>query len=663
MEGRRTVMHNGRLLAAGVIGVLAVVYQLLISFLPMLLFAVGAAYAQTPYVERIEITEFGIYTVDREIKGRDSYGVTLGIGTNVQHRETKKNFPAQIGTSFGFGYAVIGKPDGAAVNLRRVVVFPPPGLQSFPGKRVPRHESTVEATIGQTNHNLYSLEDSFELVPGIWTVELWYGNRKLATQSFILEKPDTSVKPLTCDNNPPPDTNQTKALGNSMATPIDASLLTKRLPCAENVNPLGLFGDALSNLQRGFDFYSWLTFIALNSPADGSPIDKSKPNSPTKWEDVNNFRQLLDVMVKDPDVPENKPIWGKKIVPEECRTQYKPGMMVVEMIEETFNEPFKTGPLIDQQGNYALFDILMNRQMFDYVLNNNLYSKAGQASKANATLRVDFPAGTNDATPKFPNGDAGAVMIKVSWKVLDSPNDGQNFHTADALVLMPRHDDTSKPPCLRKTLGLVGFHVGHKTVSRRQWIWTSFEHVANVPEDREVESLKLRPSYNFYNPLCDTSECPVNKTPPRPWDPTYANGLKFHSAFRSQITRVNPLTDETKELNRQFQDVLKNAVWKNYMLLSTQWPSDLKCANKTTTGTPPPSTDFKKQPDMNCAPTPTYLANSTLETYSQGSEPLASSSCMACHGNAVSQQVRPPDVKPEDFFNQSDFTFMLEKAR
>src|SRR5580704_9658908 len=98
MEGRRTVMHNGRLLAAGVIGVLAVVYQLLISFLPMLLFAVGAAYAQTP---------------------------------NVQHRETKKNFPAQIGTSFGFGYAVIGKPDGAAVNLRRVVVFPPPGLQSF----------------------------------------------------------------------------------------------------------------------------------------------------------------------------------------------------------------------------------------------------------------------------------------------------------------------------------------------------------------------------------------------------------------------------------------------------------------------------------------------------------------------------------------------------
>jgi hypothetical protein len=119
-------------------------------------------------------------------------------------------------------------------------------------------------------------------------------------------------------------------------------------------------------------------------------------------------------------------------------------------------------------------------------------------------------------------------------------------------------------------------------------------------------------------------------------------------------------------MNGLFQKLVGNTVWKNYMLLSTQWPSAFGCARQTDASTPPPpppATDFKKEPDMNCAPAPTYLANSTLETYSQGTEPLASSSCMACHGNAVSQQVRPPDVKPEDFFNQSDFTFMLEKAR
>jgi hypothetical protein len=485
------------------------------------------------------------------------------------------------------------------------------------------------------------------------------------------QAPASSAMLLACDDDPPPDTNQTT--DPPTATPIDASLLTRGLPCAEKINTRGLFGDdGLANLQRGFDFYSWLTFLALNAPAAGSRIDQAKPNTPTKWEQPSNFKQLLDVML--PDGKASK--WeDKKIVPPECLDQYTKlngKVMVIEMIEESFNEPFKTGPLIDQQGNYAIFDILMNKSMFDYIQKHNLQSKAGQQSEGNATLKVDFPAGANKGQPaqaNMPPGDPGAVMIKVSWKVLDTPAERQNFHTVDALVLMPRHpNETAKPPCLRKTLGLIGFHVGHKTVGRRQWIWTSFEHKKNVPEQQEVDTKQEQGPYNFYKVGCDPTQCPVNQTPPTPWEPTYKNGLKFHdSRFRSQITRVVPLTGETKQMNEQFQKILGNTVWKNYMLLSTQWPSDFRCAGKKdTTSTPPPpepATDFKKEPDMNCAPAPTFLANSTLETYSQGTDPLASSSCMACHGNAVSQQVRPPDMKAEEFFNQSDFTFMLEKAR
>ncbi len=86
---------------------------------------------------------------------------------------------------------------------------------------------------------------------------------------------------------------------------------------------------------------------------------------------------------------------------------------------------------------------------------------------------------------------------------------------------------------------------------------------------------------------------------------------------------------------------------------------------------PIPFTDFDKQPDMNCAPAPTFLANSTLETFSQGKIPQASSSCMTCHGNATSYLRRQRDNKnPKDaedrkrmFMSESDFTFMLEKAR
>src|SRR5471030_2729795 len=109
------------------------------------------------------------------------------------------------------------------------------------------------------------------------------------------------------------------------------------------------------------------------------------------------------------------------------------------------------------------------------------------------------------------------------------------------------------------------------------------------------------------------------------------------------------------------------------MLLTTQWPSRTSAANACTglrspnPGEPLPNTDFQKQPDMNCSPVPTFMANSTLETYSQGDIPLASSSCIACHGNAVGFQTNPkPGEVPDPgqlHLNQSDFTFMLEKAQ
>ena len=283
------------------------------------------------------------------------------------------------------------------------------------------------------------------------------------------------------------------------------SILKSGLPCQENVgtgaqgDPAGIEASGLENLQRGFDFYSWRTFIALNSPADGTPIDsdKAQADTPTKWEDMNNFKQLLDVMLPANLQP---PIWPadtdgmkaerERLMPKACRDLLNdrpdlmkdaPNRMIVKMIEESFNEPFKTGPLIDQQGHYAIFDILMNRQMFEYITVNHLNTKAGQA--ANADLTVDFPPGQN-AGAAF-----GSFMLKVSWKIL-TPEEiaAKTFHMRRALVLMP---PSEKRPCLDRTLGLIGFHAVHKTAGRPQWIWTSFEHVKNVPDRNEVAANKL----------------------------------------------------------------------------------------------------------------------------------------------------------------------------
>jgi hypothetical protein len=463
-----------------------------------------------------------------------------------------------------------------------------------------------------------------------------------------------------------------------------SAILRSGLPCQENVtpnaqtDPSGKESNGLANLQRGFDFYSWRTFIALNSPADGTPIEQAQPGMQTQWEKMDNFKQLLDVMlppgVKEaewPTDPAGMEAERERLVPQECRVlhQKMPTRMIVKMIEESFNEPFKTGPLIDQQGHYAIFDILMNREMFGYIKAHHLNSKAGQA--ANSDLSVDFPPGAN-ADKAF-----GSFMLKVSWKILSPAEEkAGTFHTVKALVLMPPSAEPKAPrACLAETIGLIGFHAVHKTVGRPQWIWTSFEHVQNVPDHDEVTANKFSGPYNFFSVDC-RNQCPVaNATPPWPWDPDPKLGLKFRSddSFKSQIVRETPLTNATKNMNTIFHSLLGNSVWKNYMLINTQWPSAAPCRQmQARTSNPPdpkndppdPKTDFFKQPDMTCSPAPTFMANSTLETYSQGTVPLASSSCIGCHGNAVGFQRSASDRRDgKANLNQSDFTFMLEKAQ
>jgi len=422
-------------------------------------------------------------------------------------------------------------------------------------------------------------------------------------------------------------------------TPLSTELLVPGMlpPCAPAVTTAGPFADIVDNLQHGFDLYSWLTFVALNSPADGAtPIGKGpRPggDAPAVWE---SYKQLPDVTLEGGREPSK---WGEPVdIPPECGGGVvKPGTMVVHMEEETFDQPFKSGPLIDQNGNYAMFVILMNKQMFEYILDNKLYSRKGQAD---FTQTVDFPRGSNGPTPA---STVGAIMIKASWKVLAGEDKPEKFHTIDALVYTPKKDHPkSEATCVPKKLGMIGFHVGHKTQFAPQWVWTTFEHVSNVPDQADAAAGRnLLVRYNFYDPACDTTKCPVNRTPTPPWDPRVQ---PFPNGFKSQITRVIPVTNDVVRINALSQSVasIKGTVWENYMLVSTQWP-----------------TDFQNKIDLTGVPAPTYLANTTLETFSQGEIPLASSSCIACHLNATT---RPGATSQKDAAS-SDFTYILEKAQ
>ena len=94
----------------------------------LLLLTTATAQAQAAQVDRIEFTEYGIYTVDRVIQEKDAAGINKATASNVRHAATLRTVPAQIGTTFGFRYKLAGTPNGTPVNLRELVIFPPTGL-------------------------------------------------------------------------------------------------------------------------------------------------------------------------------------------------------------------------------------------------------------------------------------------------------------------------------------------------------------------------------------------------------------------------------------------------------------------------------------------------------------------------------------------------------
>ncbi len=140
--------------------------------------------AQAAQIDRIDIASYGLYTGDITGSAASSAVGTNNLSSNIRHAATTKVVPAQIGVRFGFEYTVVGTPSGAAVNLTKVEIFPPAGLD-VPGKGPVRRDSYVQQSeIGGTIYTGYRFDNAWELVPGIWRLELWDGKRRLASEKF-----------------------------------------------------------------------------------------------------------------------------------------------------------------------------------------------------------------------------------------------------------------------------------------------------------------------------------------------------------------------------------------------------------------------------------------------------------------------------------------------
>jgi len=159
--------------------------------LGLVLFA-ATAHAQT--ADKLDVFEYGIYASSpRTAVGQSRNGMTRYQAERIELLQSTRTVIARIGTEFGFRYRVTGKPPGAPVLLTIVTKFPVPGVVAPKGS-VPfvQDVDTVIAALNGRSFLTWPFERRSDLVPGIWTIEIWQGTKKLGEQRFNIILPPVS---------------------------------------------------------------------------------------------------------------------------------------------------------------------------------------------------------------------------------------------------------------------------------------------------------------------------------------------------------------------------------------------------------------------------------------------------------------------------------------
>jgi hypothetical protein len=159
----------------------------------MLVFAIcGAPFiVMAADIEGAEILKFGIYKADF-IRKEEAPGAAAGIQHIVQNvvlAEQTTKIPARVGTRFGFEYVIKGRPVGATIDLTYKYLHPrmtnPETKQSFTSQEV----ASENEVVGEAGFIAYSLTYKWEAVVGEWTLQVFYGDKKLAEKFFYIYKP------------------------------------------------------------------------------------------------------------------------------------------------------------------------------------------------------------------------------------------------------------------------------------------------------------------------------------------------------------------------------------------------------------------------------------------------------------------------------------------
>ncbi len=408
--------------------------------------------------------------------------------------------------------------------------------------------------------------------------------------------------------------------------------------------------------QETVNCFAWQEFIGLNWPADakrrGTPDPKAGPANfgnpnatmSTVWETFKNKSEVFlrgGVKPKSWNDPPPRPRCAAS-APGVRELLAQPGVRVLDDTQQALG-----GWLADQAGNLIYYEIEVNKDEFDSIVVNGFYNGDVQNQTAATGInptpggqhQVKLPAGCNAGSCPG-NGPArtGAIEIKAAWRMLTDRSQYGRYLTARAVLV------DQAGACSQATMGLIGLHIIHKTVTQPQFIWATFEHVDNVPP--------ASPS-TFNNPNCrceavvpavcggsqttfqncakgqtQGQTCSANVQPPGDHPP---NGNC--PAYPIQVTRNRPISNDWRDpvaaTNMAARAMLtarnRKSVFQYYELIDVLWSTSSQDSYTNERGQPGP-----RVPLPNGGLTPDVpVASTTMETYVQ------TTTCLVCHRYAA----------------------------
>jgi hypothetical protein len=162
-----------------------------------------AAPALAADVTALAVVEFGLFRARTtgHVPAPRAVEERTNILADVEFYSLTAKVPARQGIRFGTRFRVVGAPANRAVTLRSVWRIPEPGIvKPETGTRYRRSIADTASTIGATAMLGYSFDAPWEIRCGEWIQEVWFGERKLLSQTFTVEGcqgvPVSALEPL-----------------------------------------------------------------------------------------------------------------------------------------------------------------------------------------------------------------------------------------------------------------------------------------------------------------------------------------------------------------------------------------------------------------------------------------------------------------------------------